>query len=153
MLKSSFTALFFFIFFSWIIAAINTNQWLPPDYSLIPENPRVLAGLLAVFLIMLATCFLIYIMERLIFNVASKLPRGLARWSYDGLFIAFSFIIIRFVWLKVSQTVIVSDVYRPYLANFYNLSGITQDQLSGILMATFFILILVSFFSMRRYVI
>lgn len=153
MFKSSFISLFFFMIFSWMIAAINTNQWVPVGYTIIPENPRVLAGLLAIFIIMLATCFLIYLMERIIFVISSKLPLWLSRWSYNGLFLIFSFIIIRFIWSKTAEVIIITGIYEPYLAKFYALGAISQNQLSGILMATFFILLLTSFLSMRRYIV
>ncbi|MCK5044640.1 hypothetical protein KAR26_02840 [Candidatus Parcubacteria bacterium] len=153
MFRTSLLSFLVFLFSSWMVAAVNTNEWLPPDFVLIPENPRVLIGLLAVYVILLATSFVIYLIERMVFSIGTKLPAVMVRWTYNILFLVFSFAAVKFVWVKVSNALIFSGFYEPYAAQFYFSSGISPLQINGILLFTFLILLLNSFFFIRRYVL
>ena len=151
MFKTSLIAFLSFYISAWLLAAVNTNQWLPPDFSLIPESPRVLVGLLAVYVLLLATCYLIYLSEKMIFALAFKLPKVIVRWVYNGLFLIASFCLAEFAWIGISDLIINSGYYRTYAPQFYFSSGISVAQIDGIFIFTFFVLLITSFFSIRRY--
>lgn len=153
MFKIALAAFLAFFASSWLVAAININQWLPPDFTVVPESPRVLVGLLAVYVILITTCFLIYMVERMVFIITSKLPKMAVRWAYNILFLVVSYAVTKFVWTVVSDKLIFSNFYQPYAAQFYSSSGIDPLQLNAIFLFSFFILLAVSFFSMRRHTI
>ncbi len=150
MFKTSLISFLAFFVAAWMTAAINTNQWLPPDFVALPESPRVLIGLIAVYAVLLITCFFIDTIEKVAFNIASKVPKAATRWIYDLLFLLFSLGILKLVWTGISDKMIFSGFYQPYAAQFYFSSGISPMQLNGIFLFTLFILLITSFFIMRR---
>lgn len=153
MFKTSLISFLAFFVSTWMIAAINTNQWLPPDFVALPESPRVLIGLIAVYAMLLITCFLIDTIEKVVFSIASKVPKAVIRWTYNLLFLLFSLGILKLVWTGISDKIVLSGFYQPYAAQFYLSSGISPMQLNGVFLFTFFILLITSFFTMRRYLI
>ncbi len=151
MFKTSFISFLAFFISVWMAAAINTNQWLPPDFVALPESPRVLIGLTAVYAMLLIVCFLIDTIEKAAFGIASKFPSAATRWIYNLLFLLFSLGILKLAWTGISDKIILSGFYQPYAAQFYFSSGISPMQLNAIFLFTFAILLVTSFFTMRRY--
>jgi len=153
MAKTAVVTFLIFYFLLWMAAAVNTNQWMPPHFSFVPEGPRVLAGFISAFVIFLFTAGLIKGLENFIFGLAKRVPKTASVFLYNLLFLIAAGIITAIMFFISYESLIAGGLYKIYLPEFYVVAERNISQITTISVLCFILLFIVSFLSMRRKIV